>query len=237
MSKLAVLLCGGKGTRLKPYTITFPKALMPIDDLPILEINVKQLRHYGFTRLVFAVNHQAELIKAYFGDGSKWGVSITYSLETTPLGTIGPLKVIDDLPDDFLVMNGDVLSNLDLDAFFEHHRAQASLFTISSYYRQDQSQYGVLEVVDGTLRGFKEKPLLATEVCMGINAGSKQILGLIPDGTPYGFDQLVLDLLKTGRPPAVRRFSGYWLDIGIPVDYERATELFRDQRSAFLPTE
>lgn len=234
MSKLALLLLGGLGTRLKPYTITFPKPLMPVGDHPILEINVRQLKRHGFTQLIFAANHQAELIKAYFGDGSRWGVSITYSIEKVPLGTMGPIALVPDLPDDFLVMNGDVLTDLDFSAFFDHHVSRGSLFTISSYLRQDRSQYGVLEVTDGTLTGFREKPLISTEVSMGIYAASRKIRSLIPDGRAYGFDNLMLDMLARGEKPLVRRFDGYWLDIGIPADYERASEVFQANRARFL---
>src|SRR5207247_1061272 len=121
MSKRAVILAGGKGTRLRPYTVVLPKPLMPIGDYPILEVVVRQLAGSGFDRITMAVNHQAELIKAFFGDGSKWGISIDYSLEDKPLGTMGPLRLIDDLPNDFLVMNGDILTDLDFAAFFGRH--------------------------------------------------------------------------------------------------------------------
>ena len=235
MSRLAILLIGGQGTRLKPYTITFPKPLMPVGDYPILEINVRQLRSHGFTNLVFAANHQAELIKAYFGDGARWGVSIRYSIETVPLGTIGPIRLVDPLPDDFLLMNGDILTDLDFSKFFDQHITGGSAFTISSYLRQDKSQYGVLEVVDDRLVRFAEKPVLSTEVSMGIYAASRRVLDLIPTDKPYGFDQLMLDMLARGTPPQVKRFSGHWLDIGIPADYERATEMFLANRDQFLP--
>jgi len=237
MSKLAILLIGGQGTRLKPYTITFPKPLMPVGDYPILEINVRQLRQRGFTDLVFAANHQAELIKAYFGDGSRWGVHITYSIETVPLGTIGPIQLVEKLPEDFLLMNGDILTDLDFSAFFEQHVSSGSTFTISSFLRQDKSQYGVLDVVDGKLAHFAEKPVLSTEVSMGIYAASRRIRDLIPTDRPYGFDQLMLDMLSRGTPPHVQRFSGHWLDIGIPADYERATEVFLENRDRFLPAD
>ena len=121
MSKRAIILVGGKGNRLKPYTIVLPKPLMPIGDYPILEVVIRQLSKNGFDRITLAVNHQAEIIKAFFGDGSKWNVSIDYSLEDKPLSTMGPLKLIPDLPENFLVMNGDVLTNLDFSSFYEQH--------------------------------------------------------------------------------------------------------------------
>src|SRR4051812_15131529 len=128
MSRRAVILAGGKGTRLRPYTVVLPKPLMPIGDYPILEVVIRQLARHGFDRVTMAVNHQAELIKAFFGDGSKWGVRIDYALEDQPLGTMGPLKRIPDLPEHFLVMNGDVLTDLDFGAFYAEHAAADRLF-------------------------------------------------------------------------------------------------------------
>ena len=110
MNKRAIILSGGKGTRLKPYTYVLPKPLMPIENYPILEIIIRQLSSFGFDHITLAVNHQADIIKAFFQNGEKWGIKIDYSLETQPLGTMGPLKLMKDLPDNFLVMNGDVLS-------------------------------------------------------------------------------------------------------------------------------
>jgi len=127
MSKRAVILAGGKGTRLRPYTVVLPKPLMPIGDFPILEVIVKQLAHFGFERITMAVNHQAELISAFFGDGSKWGVKIDYSLEDKPLGTMGALKLISDLPENFLVMNGDILTDIKFSEFYNNHVSSASL--------------------------------------------------------------------------------------------------------------
>ncbi len=122
MSRRAVILAGGLGTRLRPYTVVLPKPLMPIGEFPILEVIVRQLARAGFLRITLAVNHQAELVRAFFGDGSKWGVAIDYSLEDQPLGTMGPLKLIGDLPERFLVMNGDILTDLDFRAFHDARR-------------------------------------------------------------------------------------------------------------------
>ena len=130
MSKRAVVLAGGKGSRLRPYTVVLPKPLMPIGDYPILEVILRQLARNGFDRITLAVNHQAEIVRAFCGDGSKWGVGIDYSLETMPLSTIAPLKLLPDLPDNFLLMNGDVLTDLDMRRFYEEHVGQGRLFTI-----------------------------------------------------------------------------------------------------------
>src|SRR5947209_19179206 len=166
-ARRAVILAGGRGTRLRPYTVVLPKPLMPIGDFPILEVIVRQLARAGFGRITMAVNQQAELIKAFFQDGAKWGLRIDYSLEDKPLGTMGPLRLIGDLPAHFLVMNGDVLTDLDFAAFFEAHSSTNSLFTISSYVREHKIDYGVLGTADQVLRDFKEKPTASYEVSMG----------------------------------------------------------------------
>jgi NDP-mannose synthase len=226
MSKRAIILVGGKGNRLKPYTIVLPKPLMPIGDYPILEVVIRQLSKNGFDRITLAVNHQAEIIKAFFGDGSRWNVSIDYSLEDKPLSTMGPLKLIHDLPENFLVMNGDVLTNLNFSAFFDQHVLENNIFTISGYNRQEKIDYGVLETENKKLVGFKEKPLYTFTVSMGIYMVNKEVLNIIPADTPYGFDHLMLDLLKLNRPATVVEFNGYWLDIGRPDDYMKAIEQF-----------
>lgn len=235
MSRRAIILAGGKGARLRPYTVVLPKPLMPIGDHPILEVVVKQLACAGFERITMAVNHQAELIKAFFGDGAKWGVAIDYSLEDKPLGTMGPLRLIPDLPEHFLVMNGDVLTDLDFAAFHDGHVAANSLFTISSHRREQSIDYGVLETDSGRcLVGFREKPKTEYEVSMGVYMISRKVVELIPGGTSYGFDNLMLDLISTERKITVRAFDGYWLDIGRPDDYLQAIDEFETMKSRFL---
>ena len=234
-AKRAVILAGGRGTRLRPYTVVLPKPLMPIGDYPILEVIIRQLARAGFARITLAVNHQAELIKAFFGDGSKWNVMIDYSLEKTPLGTMGPLKLISDLPDNFLVMNGDILTDLDFDAFHRAHVADNRLFTISSHVRNQTIDYGVLEVdANSHLTGFQEKPKTRYHVSMGVYMISSAALAHIPSELPYGFDHLMLDLLKVGKRISVQEFTGYWLDIGRPDDYMQAIEQFETMKDRFL---
>src|SRR6478752_342954 len=137
MSERAVVLAGGTGTRLRPYTVVLPKPLMPIGDYPILEVIVRQLASQGFTHITLAVNHQADIIKAFFGDGKKWGVNIDYSLESKPMSTIAPLTLISDLPENFLLMNGDVLTDLDFGALWTRHVDGERLFTISAASRKE----------------------------------------------------------------------------------------------------
>ena len=235
MCRRAVILAGGKGTRLLPYTTVLPKPLMPIGEYPILEVVVRQLVRHGFDRITIAVNHQAELIKAFCGDGSKWGIAIDYSLESKPMGTMGPLRLIRDLPDNFLVMNGDVLTDLDFGAFYDTHVAERALFTISSHRREHFIDYGVLETDRvGRLTGFREKPKTEYEVSMGVYMVSRQAVDFVAEGTSYGFDALMLDLLAAKQAVAVRCFGGYWLDIGRPEDCARASEEFDAMKSRFI---
>ena len=233
--KRAIILAGGKGTRLRPYTVVFPKPLMPIGDYPILEVIIRQLVQNSFTHITIAVNHQADLIKTFFGDGYKWGIKIDYSLEDKPLSTMAPLKLIKDLPDNFLVMNGDVLTDLNYGEFYEYHIKNENIFTISSYQREVKSEFGVLELDNqNNLVGFKEKPIEKYNVSMGIYMVSKKAIEYIPDNTFYGFDHLMLDLIKYKENPIVKPFDGYWLDIGRPDDYEIAIEEFDKLKDKFL---
>jgi NDP-sugar pyrophosphorylase family protein len=234
MGKHAVILAGGQGKRLRPYTVVLPKPLMPIGDYPILEVIIRQLIHHGFSHITLAVNHQAELIKAFFGDGSKWGITINYSLEDQPLGTMGPLKLIHDLPDNFLVMNGDILTDLNFGAFYSAHVNSNCLFSISSHQREEMIDYGVLDTNNGKLTGFREKPRNTYEVSMGIYMVSKKALEFIPDNTPYGFDQLMLQFLAINQSVAVNSYTGLWLDIGRPDDYIEAIEIFDQLKDKIL---
>lgn len=235
MSKRAIILAGGKGTRLYPYTWVLPKPLMPVGEMPILEVIIKQLSRSGFDHITLAVNHMAEIIKAFFGDGSKWGIKVDYSLEDKPLSTMAPLKLIHDLPDDFIVMNGDVLTDLDYAALYDLHIRKNSIFTISSYKRSQLNDYGVLEVDESRrLSGFNEKPTSYFEVSMGVYVVNKSIIDVIPENTFYGFDHLMIDLIKKGNPASVEPHDGYWLDIGRADDYLVAVEKFEKERDIFL---
>jgi NDP-sugar pyrophosphorylase family protein len=235
MSRRAIILAGGKGTRLRPYTVVLPKPLMPIGDYPILEVVIRQLARHDFSRITIAVNHQAELIKAFCGDGSRWKVDIDYSMEDQPLGTMGPLRLVRDLPEHFLVMNGDILTDLDYSAFFREHVGEDRNFTISAHSREQAIDYGVLHSdVAGRLTGFEEKPTTTYEVSMGIYMVSRRILPFVPASGPYGFDTLMRDMLAAREAVHVRRFGGYWLDIGRADDYMRAIDEFASLKSQFI---
>ena len=223
MSKRAVILAGGKGTRLKPYTVSLPKPLVPVGDKPILEIIISQLKKHGFIHITITVNHMADIIKAFFGDGSKWDIKIDYTTETKALSTIGPLTLINDLPDNFLVMNGDVLTDIDYSAFYDYHVKNNAIFTIGSFRRTDKIDYGLLhQNENGELIKFEEKPDYNFLVSMGVYMVSKDVLQYVPEDTFFGFDHLMYKLLDEKRLPKIYEYNGYWLDIGRPSDYEIA---------------
>jgi NDP-sugar pyrophosphorylase family protein len=226
----AIILAGGKGTRLRPYTTLIPKPLVPLGGkYSILEIIIMQLARSGFTHITLAVNHLSQLIMAYFGDGSRLGVKLDYSLEEGELSTIGPLTLIDDLPDNFLVMNGDILCNLDYRAFYDAHVQAGSRISVSAYRRQVKVDFGVLRYgVDGQLKEFQEKPVFDFDVSMGIYCINRSVIKALPRGESYGFDNLMIDGLAKKQPIDIRPFSGYWLDIGRPDDYEYANDNFTE---------
>lgn len=237
MCKRAVILAGGQGTRLRPYTVVFPKPLMPIGEYPILEIIIRQLRQAGVERVTLAVNHQANLIQAFFSDGRLWGLDVDYSLEAKPLSTVGPLRLISDLPETFLLMNGDVLTDLSYIDLWRHHQTSRAVFTVASATRRHTVDYGVLQTDQSGQRliGFSEKPAVEYRVSMGIYVVSRDVLPMIPENRPYGFDHLMTELLKRGERVNVFRHDGYWLDIGRPDDYAQAIDEFARNHERLLP--
>ena len=228
--KRAVVLAGGKGRRLRPYTIVLPKPLMPIGEYPILEVVIRQLVKNGFEHISLAVNHQASLIRTFFGDGSKWNVYIDYFQEDEILGTMGPLKNIPNLPENFLVMNGDILTDINFDEAYRIHENNNSLFTIFCKNREQKIDYGVLQCDSNNyLVGFKEKPVYNYLVSMGIYMLNKKVLEYIPESF-FGFDNLMNELLKKEKKVKTSVHNGYWLDIGRPDDYVKAIEDFNKMR-------
>lgn len=226
------------GTRLRPYTVVLPKPLMPIGQYPILEVVVRQLASHGFRRITMAVNHQADLIKAFFGDGARWGIRIDYSLESKPLSTIAPLKLIHDLPEQFLLLNGDVLTDLNFRKFSDTHARAGRLFTIAAAARTHIVDYGVLEMDGrGRLSRFNEKPSHRYLVSMGVYMVNRSLLERVPADRKYGFDDLMRDMLAQGEPVQVEPYDGYWLDIGRPQDYEQAIDEFEKYKGKLLPDE
>jgi NDP-sugar pyrophosphorylase family protein len=233
-----VILAGGKGVRLRPYTSALPKPLVPIgEEYAILDIILQQLTSQGFTTATLAVGHLSPLIRAFVGDGSRWGMEVDYTEEVTPLSTIGPLFPIRDrLPEHFLVMNGDVLTTLNYADLLTAHMRSGAPLTVATSPRVVKIDFGVLETKGGHIVGFKEKPLLSYLVSMGVYALSRETIAKYPEGMSFGFDELVLDLLAHDTPPEVYEFEGYWLDIGRPDDYDEANARFEEIRPLLLPS-
>jgi NDP-sugar pyrophosphorylase family protein len=226
----AIILAGGKGTRLRPYTTLIPKPLVPLGGkYSILEIIIIQLVRSGFTHITLAVNHLSQLIMAYFGDGSRFGVKLDYSLEDGELSTIGPLTLINDLPENFLVMNGDILCDLDYKVFYDEHIKSNSKISVSAYRREVKIDFGVLYYDNnGHLEKFQEKPSYEYDVSMGIYCINRSVIDDLPRGIKYGFDNLMIDGVNNNKTVDIRAFKGYWLDIGRPDDYEYADENFME---------
>lgn len=233
----AVILAGGKGIRLRPYTTRLPKPLVPIgDDHSILEIALSQLARHGFDRVTLAIGHFGELIRSYIGDGSRWGISVDYTdIEESPLGTMGPvLQILDRLPEQFLVMNGDILTDLDYSDLMRRHMASDAPLTVATYQREVRIDYGVLTTRGNHVVEFTEKPTIDYRVSMGVYACNRRALAKYTPGLPFGFDEFVLDLLACDTPPQEYAFKGSWFDIGRPEDYDRVNAEFGVLRESLL---
>ena len=232
----AVILAGGKGTRLAPYTTVLPKPLMPIGDMPILEIILRQMRIAGVDHAILTVGHLAELLRLFFQGGERIGLKISYSYEEEPLGTAGPLALVPNLEETFLVSNGDVLTTLDLTELVAFHHAEGAVATIAMHHRQVNIDLGVLELNGGNqIAGYIEKPTYDYMVSMGIYVFEPFVLNYIPREHYLDFPDLVKLLLKDGRKVVGYPFSGYWQDLGRADDYEQAAQDFDTMKSQFLP--
>jgi len=232
----AVILAGGKGTRLAPYTKILPKPLMPIGDMPILEIILKQMSRAGIGHAIITVGHLARLLELFFQDGEQLGLKITYSYEDQPLGTAGPLTMVPGLDSTFMVSNGDVLTTLDMRELIAFHQQSDAVATIAMHQRQVNIDLGVIEL-DGQNRvqDYIEKPTYDYQVSMGIYVFEPAVLDYIPKNQYFDFPTLVQTLLADGKCVLGFPFSGYWQDLGRPDDYERAIADFETMRSQFLP--
>lgn len=232
----AVILAGGKGTRLAPYTHILPKPMMPIGDRAILEVILCQFSHAGISEVTLAVGHLASLMQAYFGDGSRFGLNINYVYEEKPLGTAGPLAFVDGLTDTFLVANGDILTLLDINQLIAFHKEQKAVCTIASHKRTHVINLGVIEHTAGTYRvdGYVEKPTMNYLVSMGMYVFEPKVLDFIPKGEYFDFPKLVNALLEAGEPLMCFPYDGYWRDLGNQDDYLAANEDFESMRSQFL---
>lgn len=237
-----VILAGGKGTRLKPFTSVLPKPLMPLDGHAILEVVIRQLARQGFLDITLSVGYLAHLIEAVFGDGADHGVTIRYVHEDEPLGTAGSLRLVDGLYDTFLMQNGDLVTTLDYRGLVRAHRHAGNLLTIATRRRRVEIDYGVVELGEGAGRrrrvtGFREKPGIDIVVSMGIYAIEPEVLEFIPGEGYFDFPDLVWALLKAGAPVGSFGHDGLWLDIGRPDDYDEAVSLIEQGKLPFVEEE
>lgn len=232
----AVLLAGGKGTRLKPFTVAFPKPLVPLDDVPVIELLVRQLHYYGIGQLTVSTAHLAELICAFLGDGERFGVRIDYVREETPLDTAGCLGLIERPDEPFLVMNGDLLTTLNFANLAAFHREKQSTATIAVFNREVKIDLGVLEIdSQDRLTDYIEKPTYNFRVSMGVYCFDPKVCDFIGQGERLSMPELILRLRDAGEPVTCYGEDCYWVDIGRPSDYARAIEDFSRDRSRFLP--
>ncbi|QCI68402.1 nucleotidyltransferase family protein [Phreatobacter stygius] len=231
----AVIQCGGRGTRLRPYTAVLPKPLMPIGSRPVLELLLKWLRRNGIQEVFITTGYLGHLIRSFCGDGSQWNLKINYTQEVEPLGTIGPLAPLrEHLDSTFLVLNGDVLTDISLSQFVSCHRRYPGPVTIATTTRTTKMDFGVIEQVDDRVVSFLEKPSLPHLVSMGLYCMDPEVFDLIPSGIPYGFDDLMFQMLENGTPVHVFKHQGLWLDIGRVDDFHKAQDIAWDEQSLVI---
>ena len=235
----AVLLAGGKGTRLRPFTHVFPKPLMPLGDadpMPIIEVVLRQLARRGFRDVTVITGYLTELIEAFCGSGTRFGSRLTYRRETTPLGTAGGLNLLDRPDGPVLVINGDILTTLDFAAMYDFHRDRGASATIASYPREVRIDFGVLEFGDDphVLAGYREKPEFSFQVSMGLYILDPVAWDYLPTGEPFQMPELLEAMRQDGRAVHCFRQPCYWLDIGRHDDYATANEIFVARRAEFL---
>jgi len=230
----AVILAGGRGSRLEPYTHVFPKPLMPVGNRPILDIVLRQLAWAGISEVILTVGYQAAKLMKMVTAAGEFDLKIKYSVEKEPLGTAGPLKLISGLGRDFLVLNGDVLTDLDFKSFLDFHLKTGAVATIASFRRNLDIDFGVIETKGNRVIDYYEKPRIESLVSMGVYAFRRDILKYIPSRRPFDFPELVHVLLDNDIHPAVYRHRGEWLDIGRPDDYKKAVQIFFRKSARFL---
>ena len=238
MSKIqAVLLAGGEGTRLRPYTTILPKPLLPLGDYPIAEIIIRQFQHFGIERIAVSTGYLAGLIEAYFGDGNKLGVNITYVHEDHPLGTAGAIALVDDLEDDFLVVNGDVLTDLNFADLLKFHKNQKATATLSVKDRKIKADFGVIEISDDdTLQAYVEKPEYSSYVSMGINVFNIKSKNYLIKNQAIGIPELMKKLKESKEKVSCYKMHGLWYDLGRIDDLQWAQDYFEKNKEQFLYT-
>lgn len=235
----AILLAGGKGTRLRPFTHVFPKPLMPLGDadpMPIIEVVLRQLARFGFRDVTVITGYLTELIEAFCGNGRKFGTRLSYRRELTPLGTAGGLTLVDRPREPVLVINGDILTTLNFAEMEAFHRGGDAAATIASYPREVRIDFGVLEFANDSnvLTGYREKPEFSFQVSMGVYILDPIAWDFLDLGGPLPMPDLLESMRKAGHPVHVFRQNCYWLDIGRHDDYATANDIFETRRAAFL---
>jgi mannose-1-phosphate guanylyltransferase len=230
-----VIQAGGKGMRLRPYTTVLPKPLLPVGSKPVLELLLRWVRRNGFTDVYITTGYLGHLIRAFCGDGHQWDMHITYSEEREPLGTIGALNLLrQELDEPFLVINGDVLTDLNIGGFIRSHRASGAALSVATMQRSIRMDFGVIEVEQGKVVLFREKPRLSHLVSMGIYCMEPEILQHIPSGIPFGFDDLVFRMMDVKAPVNAFQHNGFWLDVGRIEDFQKAQNMdWDDEAPAF----
>lgn len=230
-----VILAGGSGTRLRPYTLVLPKPLMPVGEMPVLEILLRWLRRSGVCEVYLATGYLGQLIRSLCGDGSQWGLKIHYCQEKEPLGTVGPLKVLKDgLDETFMVVNGDLITDLDIRSFRKFHKEKGGIMTVGVFNKPVKVDMGVIEGTNGVVSKFREKPSINFLVSMGVYCMEPEILEHIPAGVAFGFDDLILTLLDKNIQVNKYKHDGFWMDIGRPADFQEAQEQFGTIRQKIL---
>jgi NDP-sugar pyrophosphorylase family protein len=233
----AVIQSGGKGTRLRPYTMILPKPLMPIGAKPVLELLLRWLRRNGTHEAYVTVGYLGHLIRTVCGDGHQWDLRIKYSEEPEPLGTIGALSLLhNELDSTFLVINGDVLTDLNLNSFYGFHRETGALITIATARRTTKMDFGIIEEARGRVIRFREKPILTHLVSMGVYCMEPEVLDYIPRGVPFGFDDLMCTMLGKNLQVGSFLHNGFWLDVGQVEDFNKAQKLAWDDQSPAFET-
>lgn len=224
---IAVIQAGGKGVRLRPYTMLLPKPLMPVGDLPVIEVIIKWLRRWGVTKTYITLGHLGHLIRAYCGDGKQWDTEIIYNQEPEPMGTIGPLKLMKDkLRETFFNINSDLITDLNLRELQAFHQERGGLITVAVTERVVKSELGVFETEDSMMIDFREKPSMKYLASCGVYCMEPEVVDLIPNGVPFGFDDLMNSMLERKLPVWLYRHDGLWLDIGREDDYKSVQKSF-----------
>jgi len=223
----AVILAGGLGSRLKPFTEVIPKPLLPVGEKAVLEIQIERFRAHGFDRIFLATNYKSDYIKSFFGDGSRYGVQLTISQEAKPLGTAGPLTLLKgQLTEPFVVMNGDILTQADLSRLYRFALDQKTILTVAIKKLVLPYAFGNIVFEGDRVTGIEEKPDIVTYALAGIYVVDPAIFPLIPENRYFGMDSLIRRMLEEKLPISKYEIEEYWLDIGRIEDYEKAQEAY-----------